>query len=157
MVVTFLRWCLLLTVCAGCMTATLKRARQPDIESRIVGSDARVIYVRNDAGKTFGIPRNEVADIDHPGNVLVTIGVPLAAVGGLYLRAAGDGSSSGQGPLQAAGFVFLTPGVFLVGLGLYEWITSSNAASPGAGPPFDVLGQPPFALPIPLATAPTPG
>ena len=103
------------------------------------------------------MPRREVADIDHPGNVVAIVGGVLAAMGGVVYAASYSLAGHPDPARQTVGLVYLIPGALMVGVGLYEWFSSTGAASPEAGPPDEVRGQIPFATPIPLAVAATPG
>jgi hypothetical protein len=73
--------CVVLGICAGCSTsASFSRQSGPAFDAEILGSDARSLHVRDEDGREFLVPREDVADIDHPGNVLGTIGAVLMAM-----------------------------------------------------------------------------
>lgn len=75
----------LLAATACSAPATIKTSGQPAIEGRIVGGDGQALYVQNGSNEVYRLPKNRVLDIDHPGNLVFTIGaigfgsaVPLA-------------------------------------------------------------------------------
>jgi hypothetical protein len=65
----------------GCGTsATIQLRNGRVLESSIVEGDERSLTVENN-GETTTIERSAIRDIDHPGNVALTIGAILAAYG----------------------------------------------------------------------------
>ncbi len=133
---------LALTLCHCGSTATISRHTAPDLEARIVGGDARYLVVRDAAGQTFKLPREDVADIDHPGNAVAVGSLPVWGIGALYLAMAplGDlntlsGGPSARDPLYAAGVVSLVIAALMTGVGVFEWQRSRTAASPETGWP----------------------
>lgn len=125
----------------GC-TATLARAGRPDLRGTIVGADPSYLYVDVPAHGLRAVPRAEVSDIDHPGNVAATAGAVLisAGLGGWLVASAPCSGRCGEG----AGFRALVglggAGLGLVGLGLAVagvtlWGDSTGSAEPFAGPP----------------------
>jgi hypothetical protein len=90
---------------AGCSTtATIFRSNGPNIESRIVDGDATSLFVQSDNGLVYRVDRRTVADIDHPGNVHLTIGaLCLAASAGLLASSFAESDRSDrEGSLAAA-------------------------------------------------------
>ena len=83
----------------GCgNTATITRSNGPSFEARIVGSDRDRIYVE---GARAGIPREEIIDIDHPGNGAAVAGGILSAYGVLNIAVgASDCGIEGLGLLH---------------------------------------------------------
>ena len=72
---------LVLCAFAGCSTtATISRTDGLAFEAEILSSDANSLRVHDDYGHELLVPREDVADIDHPGNVLLTIGLGLIAM-----------------------------------------------------------------------------
>jgi hypothetical protein len=61
----------------GCI-ASIERRRGPDAEARIAGSDRGGVVVETDRGQRRRISGSEIKEIDHPGNVLMTVGAVLA-------------------------------------------------------------------------------
>ncbi len=105
----------------ACGSATIERIGAPNLEARIVGSDDRNVYVISDDDQTFAVPRRTIRDIDHPGNVLVTVGACLLSMTALtYLSNESGGQESGG--------IFAAVGVPLFIGGLIPWLQSTRAA-----------------------------
>jgi hypothetical protein len=159
----------------GCAaTATLTTTRGT-AEATILGGDEDALLVMNEAGAKRRVPREEVVEIDHPGNVLAII---FGIAGGLFaaeeISFAASGfcgtgpSGSGTGILPCAlvsSLAIVSLGLF--GYGLYAWISSRNAvfnpppASDGpvskyplAFPDRDVPMPLPQGPPVPLVPPP---
>ena len=115
--------CLLLGAFAGCSTtATISRTNGPAFEAEILGSDANSLRVRDDYGREFAVAREEVADIDHPGNVLSTIGVVLIAMSiPMFLAALSHRNQSQESEWSGMELVF----------GIPEAVTGLCLAIPG--------------------------
>jgi hypothetical protein len=121
---------------AGCgTTATIYRKSGQQDEATILRGSSSSVMVDTGAGER-PIPREDITDIDHPGNVHATIGAVLLAYGILNIAV-------GSSQCQSKGAAFCT-GVFLpatLGLGmsiwgLTIWSRSSTAArSTGARGP----------------------
>ena len=127
---------------AGCgASATICRPEQDSLRGKIVRSDAEAIYLREGAGRENGrddltrIDRRSVADVDHPGNVAMVIGVALLGnfailMSGQDFRselvhgARGDASTAAR-PLT---LMFAVPGALLLGSGTYHYVSSKAAA-----------------------------
>ncbi len=72
---------LVLCALAGCATtANISQTNGLTYEADILGSDANSLRVRDNYGREIVVPGGDVADIDHPGNVLLTIGVVLVVM-----------------------------------------------------------------------------
>lgn len=120
----------LAVVLGGCgTTATVSRVNAPAMEGRIVSSDQRAIYVQT-AGDTFPIARDEISDIDHPGNVAATIGAIVTGYG-IANIAVGAENCDRQGAAYCTG-VFLPAaiGLPIMAYGLGTWINSVRSAGP---------------------------
>jgi hypothetical protein len=65
---------LALLLAAACTTATIRRPDGFDTEAWVDHSDQRTLYLRDAQGRPFRLQHEEVVDIDHPGNVALTIG-----------------------------------------------------------------------------------
>ena len=85
-------------------------------EAVLVDADAHVIRVEPDGQPAHGIPRRDIASIDHPGNVALVLGIASSALGGTLFGLGAVGASLGQGQ----GFLdaLLIAGVGAAGLGL---------------------------------------
>lgn len=68
---------LLATVLCSC-AATIERRGAPTIDAPIVGSDLNTINVKSKDGSVATIDGREIIEIDHPGNVLMTVGLGYA-------------------------------------------------------------------------------
>jgi hypothetical protein len=105
--------CLMLCAFAGCSTtANISRTDGLVYEAEILSSDAHSLRARDVYGREILISREEVADIDHPGNVLYTIGLVL--IGMSTPMIIGDLShrgSSQQGEWSGMGLAMGIPGV----------------------------------------------
>lgn len=126
-----------LWLCASCSgTATVHTAGQPAIEGRIIGGDQAWLFVQNSGGELYRVPKSRVHDIDHPGNVLFTVG----AVGSGTVMFASTGPSSGQFASQFAPQLAIY-GV-LLGIGLWQWWDSSAAVHQPLPPGVHALDAP---------------
>jgi hypothetical protein len=101
---------------AGCgTTATISRKNGQQDEATIIRSTSTSLMVDTGAGER-AISKDEIVDIDHPGNVHAIIGGLLLAYGILNI-------SVGAGQCDSRGAAFCT-GVFTpaaVGLGMSIW------------------------------------
>ena len=122
---------LALTVALPACTATVHRINAPNIEGEIVGSDGDGLQVAGDqAGTTYRIPRDSVADIDHPGNVAAVVGLAAAIAGGLVaVTTGGAGSNESRRQAFIPGLVLSTTGFALLLGGLIPFSRSMSASS----------------------------
>jgi hypothetical protein len=111
---------MLLTGCGT--TATITRRDGGSIDAKIIGGDRDNIYV--DGQGYSVIPRSEVEDIDHPGNVAATIGGVVTGYG-IANIAIGVPNCEKMGPAYCVG-VF-TPAA--VGLPIMLWGIGTYAGS----------------------------
>ena len=111
----------------GC-TASIERRRGPDVDARIVGSDRDGIVIETQAGRRARISGSEIKKIDHPGNVLMTVG---AVVAGLAIL-----SAESQNPSDRAG----ADGLGVIGLSLFLGGAILYFRSVGAAGEFDPAG-----------------
>jgi hypothetical protein len=115
--------CLVLGAFAGCSTtANISRTNGPAYEADIVSSDANSLHVRDNYGREILVPREEVADIDHPGNVLYTIGLVLVAMS-VPMLIAGLANRHQSQPSEWSGMAFV--------IGIPEAVTGLCLAIPG--------------------------
>lgn len=117
----------------GCgSTAVIsKRGASAPIEATIKRSTSDMIYVET-AGTEIGISRDEITDIDHPGNVAATIGGVLTGYG-LVNIATGVPQCEREGAAFCTGvFLPATIGGSLLAYGLSVWLGSTSAAEPKA-------------------------
>src|SRR5512140_2119921 len=122
----------------GCSTsATIGRNFGPEYEGQIVASDATSLRVRDGAGYEAVIVREDVTDIDHPGNVLFTIGAVVAGmsapmmIGDLVSQSSQDknGGSEWSGMGVVLGLVGLGAGLSLMAAGAIPYKRSKRAAA----------------------------
>jgi len=131
---------LAMTCAAGCgATATINRVDGLHYEARIVRSDAGALYLQFDpsagAGDVARVERASVRDIDHPGKIAMVAGgvflgaLAVAVSSSSFRRELVDGSSgdtsNGARPVTLA---LGTPGVALLGYGLWRYLASKRAA-----------------------------
>ncbi|HEX5098371.1 MAG TPA: hypothetical protein VFV94_02680 [Polyangiaceae bacterium] len=111
---------LLVALGAGCSTtSTISRLRGPDVEGDIVGGSPDEIFVENDNGGTFALRRDDISEIDYPGNVHAVVGGVVLGYGVLNI-AAGMSECSKTSDNQAA----TCTGVFLpaaIGTAMMIW------------------------------------
>jgi hypothetical protein len=117
----------------GCSTTATIHGRNglPD-EATIVRGTSTSVMVDNGAGER-AIPRSQIADIDHPGNVHAVVGAALLAYGILNISV-GVPRCEEKGPAFCTG-VF-TPAAVGLGMsiwGLAVWSKSNRAARENAG------------------------
>lgn len=138
------RQAVLLVLCigstaAGCTSsATITLRSTMPIEAEILDSDSTNIYVRpSQFEPPKKIAREDIEDIDHPGNALMGIGVVSGALGSLVLLSA----RSCVGDLTPCESSITLSGTLIgtalpaLGFGLYQWIASSANASHTEPPP----------------------
>jgi hypothetical protein len=163
-----LRVAALLVLCGCATTATVTTSRGT-IEATILGGDDDALLVMNEAGSKRRVPREDVREIDHPGNVLATIfGISSGLFGAYTVGFAASGfcgggsSGGGAGVLPCALMGSLTvASLALFTAGLYSWISSRNAvfnpppASEGPVSKYP-LAFPTENIPAPLPAGPLP-
>ena len=69
-------------------SATLTRRDGASYDGTIIGSDAEAVRIRTNSGSVQEVPREDIADLDHPGNVVGTIALAGAVLYGAILGAA---------------------------------------------------------------------
>lgn len=139
---------------AGCSPyAVISRADQPPLEARVVSGAARTITVETAAGETLVLARDDIAEIDHPGNVAMALGLPNTVLGTLFgvitifmmPAAIEQGWPENTGERLGAAPVALGFGLFAavnLGIGLPPfiwgsdmWFTSTGNAQPAYDTP----------------------
>jgi len=96
------------------------------LEAEVVDADAANVYVSNRTGQRYRVPRKDVAEVDHPGNVLFMVGVTIVALGaGMYFDKDGVPGDSEEEVRNAhiTGLVFSVPGALMAAWGSYSWWT----------------------------------
>lgn len=115
----------------GCgTTATISRVGSRPIEAKIAGSDARAVYIETD-GVQSPVARDEISDIDHPGNVAATIGTIVTGYG-IANIAVGAENCEREGAAYCTG-VFLPAaiGAPIMLWGIVTWAGSMSNAGAG--------------------------
>lgn len=111
-------------------TATITRLSGPPVEGDIVGGSRNSIVVTDDNGFRHAIPRSDIRDIDHPGNVHATVGGAVLAYGVLNI-AVGLPECERRTDNQGAFCVgIFTPAV--LGAGMILWGLLTHAGSVNA-------------------------
>src|SRR5262245_17058192 len=73
-------------VALGCSTtATVTRRHGAELEGTIWGGTPYDVVVKTEDGRYEEIPRDDISDIDHPGNVHALIGALAVGLGGIML------------------------------------------------------------------------
>jgi hypothetical protein len=76
---------LLVLALACSTTSTVYRTRGMPLEVAVLGGSPTTIFVKNEAGKEYEIPRSDISSIDYPGNVHTAAGAVLAGYGVLNI------------------------------------------------------------------------
>lgn len=143
----------------GCATATIHRRGQHDLEGAIQSSNAQFVYVRTGDGQVVAVPRADIAEVDHPGNVAAVVGGVFAGgavglvVGGGVAGHAADGARQGDGDvtgglLAVSGIAIGIPALVTTLAGLGVWGHSKRAAENDGPTPAIDLGV----VPAPAVT-----
>ncbi len=139
---------MLVVVLSGCGTTATITSYHRSVEARIEKGDAENLVAVTDWGHREIIPRREIYDIDHPGNVLAVVGGVFAGTGLLELAVAGSQcfSRRGAGICAAPATLFVIGAPMLV-WGLWSWLRSREAAEPPADGSVLPLVAPPVPCP----------
>lgn len=114
--------------------ATLYRRDAPPVEGRIVHTDRAGVIVATDDGLLI-VPREAITDIDHPGNVALTIGALTVGVSAVAIVGALDaheqGERTGKPDYGTGAALVLSEGVILMVAGLLPllWGASTYVGS----------------------------
>jgi hypothetical protein len=122
-----------LVLLGGC-TATIVRSPKDGgpIDGKIVGNSATKVYVLTPSGEEIGVPRAEIQEVDHPGNVIAIVGA-LLTVYGLYNISVGLPKCDEKGTAFCAGVLAPTVvGLPLMIGGLSVYVGSVSAAKGSA-------------------------
>ena len=121
-----------LALVTGCgNSATISRGGARSVDAVIVGGDSENIYLDGPGGSET-VPRSEVTDVDHPGNVAAVLGGIVTAYGIVNI-AVGTPSCEKQGAAFCTG-VFLPAAIGLpimtYGIATYAGSVSSMDSAP---------------------------
>jgi hypothetical protein len=149
-------------------TATIHRSNGMMMEGTIEGGSPDFIVVAPRHGRRQEVPRNEIAEIDHPGNVHALLGGIFLGAGILNLAVSYEDcrNTQDEGDCVAL-FALPAVGTGLLVWGLATWMGSTSAADdtsmepmrrpapapapvPAALPPYDAV------QPAPAPVAPPP-
>jgi hypothetical protein len=147
----------LLTVLCGCSTtATISRVNGTQLDAEIQRSDRDNLVVTTNTGHKLRVPRSEVSDIDHPGNVSAVIGSVLSVYGAVNI-VGGMSTCVRVGGAFCAGMVAPAAiGVPMLIWGLKTWSGSTEAAGNFKPPAPDSVPSAPAASAFDVSPS-TPG
>lgn len=137
---------LLLAALAGCSrSAQIERTDGTTVEGRILGGDHATLEVETDDG-IVRVDRAVITDIDHPGNVWLTLALIPTAIGTAFVIG-GLTASGGDGLIGDTGAFFMLFGAPYLVLGLppliwgaSTWGSSRSRSSRPAATPSVSLG-----------------
>jgi hypothetical protein len=115
-------------------SATLTRRDRVFHEGTIVGSDAESVWIGTESNGVERVRRTDIADIDHPGNVLGTIGLIGGAASGVLLGISLDSLAGSHHDSKAPFYAVewgmcLVTGVVLAIIGWSDYFASRSAAN----------------------------
>jgi hypothetical protein len=151
---------LLLPLAVGaCATTTTVETRGGTVyEAHVMGGSPGSVYLSTKANGRFSVRREDVADVDYPGNVQILGGLALGAFGGWRLLS-GDTQCSGFGDIGNC-MVNVVPAIagLLIALwGTYVYVRASRAFDDRSKPePDPVMKQRPPGGPLPGWRKPDP-
>jgi len=118
-------------------TATVETAIGKSFEGEIVGGDQREVIIEFASGRRRAIDRQDITDVDHPGNVAATIGTILTAYGGLNIMLGASRCNSKE-PAFCAGL--FAPAVVGLALAVYGFAVYGGSVWAMSQPEPDYLG-----------------
>ncbi|HEY7370647.1 MAG TPA: hypothetical protein VIF57_00620 [Polyangia bacterium] len=138
------RLLLLPLVVGACATTTTVETRSGNVyEAHTVGGSPGSVYLANKSLGRFSVRREDVADVDFPGNVQILGGLALSAFGGWRL-VSGDTQCSGFGDIGNC-MVNVVPSIagLLIALwGTYVYVRARSAFEDRAKPEPDQVMKP---------------
>jgi hypothetical protein len=120
---------------AGCSTtATISRNSGADIEGSIRGGTPHSVLVDSESSGQYSIPRSDIREIDHPGNVHAVVGGVLLGYGVLNIALGletcqNEAEFSSQAQQNAFCVGMVTPAVLGAGMLLWGLIVNGNSKS----------------------------
>jgi hypothetical protein len=121
----------LLAWLCGCSTvAKISLIEGGYVEAKIQRSDQDNLFFETETGAEVPIPRSEVTEIDHPGNVVAVVGGLLSAYGATVIVEKLSTCSDQELPGAACtGALWpATVGASMLVWGLVTWVSSTRAA-----------------------------
>jgi hypothetical protein len=143
-VVVVSRLMLLPLAFAACATSsTVENRSGGAVEAYILGGSPGSVYLRNKESGPFTMRRDDIADVDFPGNLHIAGGVALTAFGAWRLYV-GDTSCA---TLGEAGSCALNVGPAIAGLlalgwGLYAYVRANRRFADRSKPEPDAVMKP---------------
>lgn len=153
---------MLFVMASSCSTtATILTRDKKSTEATIIGGDRDLLLLKNTYGLESIVRRNEVRDIDHPGNVIALLGGVLLGGAALDLAALGAVCASGSSAVRDCTPVFAmlgtaaAVGAGMLVWGLWTWLSSKNAVTDSLENPAGPLPAEPVvpSTPPPLTPA----
>jgi hypothetical protein len=139
----------------GCAnTATIARTDGPDNEAFIERSDSQALYVRGSNGQIYRLARRSVGEIDHPGNVLLTIGAVLGVSLGVAL--AGSSAAERRDVLRPLLLIYGLPSLAMMLTGGLGYLRSVQAVQAFQAADTPVMAVPPAEIPRQATPVPAP-
>ena len=108
-------------------TATIYKTDGHEVEAKILNSDNENIFVKT-YGKEFTIPRDNITDVDHPGNVSAIISGAIAVSGISY---AGYNFKNDNFGRALGSCLFSVAGLIAAYINYGKWNTSLQAVEMG--------------------------
>ena len=128
----------LLVLLTGCSTTTILKYRNGyDWEGQVVGGDDEHVYIQG-RHRVEAISREDIEDIDYPGNVVATIGVVVLAYGFASI-AVGLGRCRQKDSSYCAGI--FAPAAVGLGLWAYGGLVHVNAVATVKKPPPSAISR----------------
>jgi hypothetical protein len=139
---TFALFAAVVSFCPACATTSdIYLTHDRMVTGQVVATDSKQIFVRRevrDGGMTYvsgnemAIPKNQITTIDHPGNVMLVVGLITTVAGVLILAGHSDGCGAFtmEIPCQASHAPFVAGvGMSLWGLGVWANSYGKSEAS----------------------------
>jgi hypothetical protein len=130
-------------------TATVVRRDGSELEGTINGGTPYGVIVTSEDGRAQEIRRDDITEIDHPGNVHAIVGSLFLLLSGMML--VGQSDSCDRNPPDDC-WTFLVPGAVGAGLmiwGIPTWRSSIDAAGSSSMDPLTPhYGRPPTPRPL---------
>ena len=110
-------------------TSTITRNDGVMVEAKVLRSDPDSIYVRTPGGTERALARADIADIDHPGNVVAVLGTLLGAYGAYNIKVGSPLCEQNGAAFCMGVFTPAIAGVLMLFYGLAVYQRSSVAAA----------------------------
>jgi hypothetical protein len=152
-VVAVVPLCSLLLSASCSTTATIDRRDGFPFEGRIDRSDQGAVYLDEGNGSILRVDRREITDIDHPGNVSMTVGAIATLLFGSALASSSAHDARFESPERAYALGAVGLGLLIWG-GYYYYRSRSAARAYEEAPVYVRVPSRPAELPqLPLPDA----